>query len=737
MKSNGSESTVVEKSTYCRICEPLCGMVATVENGRLVGLRPDQEDPHSKGFCCVKGLSMQQVVNDPDRITVPMRRVGGPGEFEPTTWDQALGDIAARMADLRKRKGPLSLAIHEGNPPYFSWAAVMWAKGFTKAIGTKWFYGINSEDGASFVAATKILYGHCAHLPIPDTRRTDVMLVLGANPWVSKGSTITDPRIRDHMLGITERGGRVFVVDPARTATAKAFEHIPILGGTDAWFLLSVLHVLIDRNLYDKAFVDQWTTGFDEWKKELLAFPPEATEQITKIPAATVYTVAEAIGRAKAAVVYGRTGTCTQKFGTMNNVLQNFINIITGNLQRPGGHVFAWSPVPIGPISEALKLATFGEVHTRVSGLPDSYGWLPTSALPEEITTPGEGQIRGMLMIGSNGVVTGPSGNKLAAALQELEVFAALDIYINETNKYADYLLPCTTMYEREDTALHFANRYARPSIRITDKVVDAPGECREEWVILEEIAKRMGLGGAYGSGIQRTLAKMGIRMKPRALADLILRTSQVGDLFGLRKNGWSWAKLAEKAPRGVVFHEFLPLAPLKQMIKTEDHRIPMADPRIMADLERLKAFDLATPEFPLRMIGMREMTSHNSWMHNASRLMPPARRHAIRMNPADAEAAGVCSGDEVTVSSVAGSISTLVRITDDIIQGTIAVPHGWGHSGNWRRANAAGGANSNLLSSEVEGIAGMSVLNGIPVRVTAGKHTAEEPVAAAAGAKI
>lgn len=710
-----------DKVTFCRICEPLCGLIATVENGKLLSLRPDKDNPHSKGFACTKGFAMAQVVNDPDRVTVPLRRVGGPGEFEPTTWDQALGDIAQRLATLRRELGPKSIAVHEGNPPYFSYSAVLWGKSFQKAIGTPWFYGINSEDGASRVGAFKILYGHCAHMPIPDYRRTEVLMLIGANPWVSKGSFVHDPRIREHLTDIVGRGGRVFVVDPRRTETAKVFEHVALRAGTDAWFLLSILHVLVERELYDKEFVETWTSGFDEWKMHLKRFSPSATEPITGVPSEVVVEVAEAIGRAKAAVVYGRTGTCTQKFGTLNNVLQDFVNIITGNLQRPGGWVWAWSPVQVAEMAEMTKMATFDAVRTRVADLPDSYGMLPSSALADEITTPGEGQIRAIVMLGSNCVVTGPNGEKLAEALPQLDTFVSLDLYVNETNRYADYILPVTSMYEREDVPLQFFNRYVRPSLQVTEAVADAPGECRQEWEILDEIARRMGLGSADTYWIQRQLARIGLRMTPRLMADLILRTGKGGDLFGLRRSGWSWRKLRERAPHGVVLHEEMPLTPLKKMIRTPGRRIPMTDPRIMSELDRLES-EVDDPRFPLRLIGLREMRSHNSWMHNSERLMPASRRLTLRMNPIDGKEPGLEDGDLARITSKTGSIEVPVTFTDELIEGTVALPHGWGHNGSWQRANAAGGVTSNFLASsdpdDLERLAGMSVLNGVPVSV-------------------
>ncbi|HEV8625895.1 MAG TPA: molybdopterin-dependent oxidoreductase, partial [Acidimicrobiia bacterium] len=414
---------VEEKPTFCRICEPLCGMVATVEDGRLVSLRADKENPHSKGFCCAKGIAMAEVQNDPDRVLYPLKRVGGPGEFEPVTWEEALGDIARRLRSLRDRHGPKSIAVHMGNPPYFSYSAVFWGKGFQDAIGTPWWYGVNSEDGASSVAATKLLFGACGVLPIPDYRRTDVLMVIGANPWVSKGSFLHDPRMREHMQGVVDRGGRVFVVDPRRTETAERFEHIALRAGTDAWFLLSVLHVIFSEGLADEEFLAAHTVGADELRQEALRFPPEATEAITGVPAETVRDVARAIGTATAAVAYGRTGTCTQKFGTLNNVLHQAVNVVTGNIQKAGGWVFGWSPIPTAEMSEKMGLATYDEKHTRVSGLPDSFGFLPSSALYDEIMVPGDGQIRAFAMIGGNSVVSGPSGHRLVEALEALDTF--------------------------------------------------------------------------------------------------------------------------------------------------------------------------------------------------------------------------------------------------------------------------------------------------------------------------
>jgi formate dehydrogenase len=376
----------------------------------------------------------------------------------------------------------------------------------------------------------------------------------------------------------------------------------------------------------------------------------------------------------------------------------------------------------MGKLAQMTNLDTYDEVHTRVAGLPDSFGILPANALADDITTPGEGQIRAMLLLASNCVSSSPDGDRLATALSGLETMVSLDLYVNETNRHAHYILPVTTMYEREDLVIAFLDKQVRPSVQVTEPVVAPVGESRQEWEILDELARRMGLGSADSLWVQRQLARIGLRLRPRAMADLLLRFGKAGDLFGLRRSGWSWRKLIDTAPHGVVLHEYIPLEPLESYIRTPDKRIPLADPRIMSELSRLEAEGAVVPGYPLRLIGMREMKSHNSWMHNTERMMPPQRELTLRMSPQDATDTGVQEGDAVTITSKTGSIRVPVTITSDMTPGTVALPHGWGHNGGWRRANAAGGVSSNQISSsrpeDLERLAAMSVLNGIPVRL-------------------
>jgi anaerobic selenocysteine-containing dehydrogenase len=715
--------TTTEKITFCRICEPLCGLVATVEDGRITAVRGDKENPLSQGFQCVKSEAMVDVVYDTDRVLGPLRRNPSGDGFTSTGWEQAQADIAERLGRIIAEHGPESVAVFHGNPPAFGYAAMLALEGFQRAIGTPYKYGVNAEDGASRMAASALLYGTPTFFFRPDFWRTDFALVIGSNLYVSHGSFLTEPQIRSALKGIVERGGRVVVIDPRRTETAKQFEHLPIRAGTDGWLMAAIIRELLTLPIKDQAFLDRHVTGLDRLRQAAEPFTPERAEDITGIPAATVAALARDLHAARSAAVHGRTGTCTQQFGTLVNVLQDLVCVVTGNVDRPGGMVCSWAPIDFSRFAELAGMATYGKVHTIVRGLPEVIGMLPSQGLAEDIATDRPDRIRALVMLGGNPVLSsGGGGPRLEAALEKLELFVTLDLYVTETTKHAHYILPTPTWYEREDVPLAFMGMMLRPTVMATEAVIDRIGDTKEEWEILDDLAHRMGRGGAYFLSIQRRLAKLGFRPKPRTLVDLMLRTSRAGDFFGLRRGGISWSKLLSRHPHGRQLKAELPTGVFTaKLLRTPDARIQAAaDPF----LDELAAMDRAAPfdGYPLRAHGMRELRSHNTWLHNSERLMPDSRRYAALMNPADAEAAGIADGSDIVVTSPEGRIRVPVKLTTDESPGNIALPHGWGHDGGWQRANRAGGANSNLLVSTedkgIERLAAMSVLNGIPVRV-------------------
>ena len=693
-------------TTYCRICEATCGLVATIDDGRIVKMASDPDHVTSHGYFCVKGPAMVEVTYDPDRVLTPLRRVGAPGQFEPCSWDEALADITARIAAVRAQYGADAFANLIGNPPYHCAGTMLFLPMFQTAMQIRNRYSVNSEDGAARLVASYLLYGSPLLMPKPDLWRTNFAIVIGSNPIVAKGSTFTEPRMREALDAIVERGGRVVVIDPRRTETAKRFEHIAVRPGTDAWLLAGMARTILDEGLADNAFIAAHTTGLNDLISALAPFDLATCARHCDVPVATIATLARDLASATSGHIIGRTGTCTQQFGTLTNALQDIVTILTGNFDREGGLLLGWGLFA----NAALEASgdTYASFHSRADNLPEVWGYLPSHALVGDICKPGEGQVRALISIGSNAVVTSGAGAgpKLAHSLEQLDIHVSLDIYMNETNKHADYILPAPTMFERGDFPIMTQAVMLRPALWATRALITPIGDTREEWTVLADLATRLGAGASFFAG--------DTPLTPKTIVDGMLAASARPDL--------SFETLVAEYPHGVALRPDLPTGNYLAALKTPDQRICLLHPELRQELTLLR--DHVAPEgFPLRVIGMRELSSMNSWMHNVEPLMPKRRHYAARVNPANAADAGINSGDLCEITSVQGTIRVTAQLTDDVPPGTIALPHGWGHAGGWQRANASDGANSNLLASyrreDIERLAGMSVLNGIPVRLS------------------
>ncbi|MBO2451171.1 molybdopterin-dependent oxidoreductase [Actinomadura barringtoniae] len=708
--------------TYCRICEPLCGLEATLADGReLIQLRPDRDHPLSKGFACPKGIAMTEVQNDPDRVLHPLRRRAD-GEFEEVSWDVALSEIAEKLNAVRRTHGGESIGWYFGNPSTFSYSHPLWMNGFMAALKSPHVYSAGSQDVNNRFAASALLYGAPILVPIPDLKRTDLLLMLGANPLVSHGSLISAPRIKDDLSAIVKRGGRVVVADPRRTETARAFEHLPVTPDGDAWLLLALLNVIFEEGLEDKAACAKQASGAADLRALAKDFTPESTAARSGVPAEKARELARELAAAERAVVYGRTGTCLGRYGTLTAFLIDAVTLVIGGLDRPGGAIFGAAPVRVEELARMSGLATYGRTRSRVGGYPDVLGTFPAGVMAEEITTPGPGRLRALLVSAGNPILSVPGTAVLEEALGELDLLVCIDLYVTDTGREADYVLPATTFLEREDFPLPFLQNHITPLVTWTEAVVPPSGEARQEWEIIDELARRMRL--SIGSLLPQRLAyRLGVRPSPRRLIDLLLRTGPYGDLFGLRRGGLSLRKLRAN-PHGIVLGEHHRTGTLRRRIQHKDHRVHLAPPEIRAEIERLATEPEPSPEYPLRLIGMRELRSHNSWMHNAPGLMRGKREHAARLNPKDAAEYGIEDGSRCRIASAHGSVELPVKVTDEMTPGTVAVPHGWGHRGGWRVANAAGGANVNELASadpaDLEPLAGMAHLNGVQVKIFA-----------------
>jgi anaerobic selenocysteine-containing dehydrogenase len=718
------------KPTFCRICEPLCGMIATVEDGRLTALRPDKDHPLSAGFACQKGVAFSEIVNDPDRVLTPLRR-SADGGFEPVSWDEAMSDIAARLADIHRRHGSGAIGWYFGNPGAFSYSHTLSLSTFMLGFGPRLHvFTAGSQDVNNRFVASQLLYGSPLALPIPDILRADLLVVIGANPVVSHGSVLTVPRIKDRMHDIVKRGGRVLVIDPRKTETAAQFEWLGIVPDGDAHLLLSLLQVMFDENLVDRARLARQSDG-GVWLEQLARpFSPELTAPRTGIDPETVRSLARDLVHIPRAAVYGRVGTSIGENGTLTTYLLDAVNLVAGNLDVAGGSMFGRFGLPgerwLGKAGGALLRTIYSRRRSRIGGFPSVLGSEPAGVMAKEIITAGRGQVRALLVSAGNPVLSVPNGNELETALESLELMVGIDLYVNETLAHCDYVLPAATMYERDDFPLPFQTLQPTPFRQATEAVIAPMGEARAEWEIIDDLTSRLGRrtpGLAIMAAIRKTLSLFGVRLTPRLLVDAIIRLGEAGDRFGLRRGGLSFARLTAEHPHGMVLAPHLREGVLGDTVVYHGGRVRLRHDDIAAEVAKLARRE--APEiYPMRLIGMREARSENSWMHNAPLLMRGERAQHARIHVDDAAAANIADGDVVRIESEHGEIEVPVIVTKDIVAGVVAVPHGWGHKGTagWRLANRAGGANVNKLMSsnpdDIEALAGMARLSGVPIRV-------------------
>ena len=710
-----------DKVTFCRICEPACGLIGTVEDGKLLSLRPDKDHPLSEGFACPKGIAYVSTQNDPDRVLYPMRRRPD-GGFERVAWDEAMSDIITRLRNVRAKHGAESVGWYTGNPGALNSTHSIWTLGALRALGISHWFTASSQDTHSRSVASHLLYGDQLVVPVPDLDAAETVVILGANPAVSHGSYASIPRFTDKLHEVVERGGRVIVIDPRRTETARLFEWTPINPDSDAWLLLSMLHVLFDEDLADTEALAE-SSGHAELCSAAECFAPELTEDRTGIPADVLRHLTRRVAGSRA-VLYGRTGTCLGNSATLVNYLMDAVNLVAGNLDRIGGGIFTDPALPVREM--AASSMTYDTRRTRIGNLPEVGGMEPASIMAAEMRTAGPGQIRAMVIAAGNPVLSTPGGQHLADALDELDLVVALDLYITETSAHAHYVLPATAMYEREDVMLLIQPFYPKPFVQATEALVPAPGEARPEWEVIDEIVRGLGTR-ALPTRALRVAAKAADIVRrpitPRAMLNALIRIGRGGDRFGLRRRGLTFDKLVKDNPHGILFADKPAFGRLRKVIRHRDGKVHLDHPGIWSEIQRLQRRD-DNPDFPLFLIGMRELSSENSWMHNVAQLRAARPAHAARMHPLDAEELGVANTETVRLVTKYAAIELPVLITEDIHRGVIAVPHGWGHKGKgrWTTANREGGVNVNELMSTVpadlDPLSGISHLNGVRIRV-------------------
>ncbi|MGB4484872.1 MAG: molybdopterin oxidoreductase family protein [Pseudomonas veronii] len=692
----------------CHLCEAICGLTletTQAEDGSLAitSIKGDPLDTFSRGHICPKAVALQDIQNDPDRLHQPMLRVGS--EWQPIAWEDAFALVAEKLAGIQARYGQNSVAVYQGNPSVHNYGLMTHSNYFLGLLKTRNRFSATSVDQLPHHLSSHLMYGHGLLLPIPDIDHTDFMLILGGNPLASNGSIMTVPDVEKRLKAIQARGGKVVVVDPRRSETAAiADQHLFVRPGGDAALLFGLLNTLFAENLTRASHLP--VDGLDDVRRAIAGFTAEAMSRQCALPAEQIRQLARDFAAADRAVCYGRMGVSTQAFGTLCHWLVQLINLVTGNLDRPGG---ALCTTPAVDLVASTSGGHFNRWQSRVSGRPEYGGELPVSALAEEMLTEGEGQIRALVTVAGNPVLSTPNGRQLEQALDGLEFMVSVDLYINETTRYADLILPSTSALENDHYDTTFNMFAVRNVSRFNRAILPKPDGALHDWEIFVGLAKAF--AAHTGVALKPTLP-------PAQMIDFGLRAGMYGDASS---HQLSVAMLAEH-PHGV---DLGPLTPnLAARLKTANGRVQAAPAVILADLARFAAQPLP-PADELLLIGRRHVRSNNSWMHNYHRLVKGKPRHQLLMHPEDLARRQLSDGQRVKVSSRIGMIEVEVAASLDMMPGVVSLPHGWGHGRPGVQMTIASrqpGASANDLTDErqLDELSGNAALNGVPVHVAA-----------------
>jgi anaerobic selenocysteine-containing dehydrogenase len=728
----------------------MCGLDVRVEDTRVTLIRPNRDDVWSKGFICPKGTALGHLHDDPDRLRMPMVRDGD--RWREVSWDEAFARCTELLQGVIERHGKEAVTAYIGNPTAHNFSLSRYVPTFIAIADLAQTYSAGTVDQWPKNVTCLLMFGGMWAFPIPDVARTEYLVVMGANPHASQGSLLAHPDLLGEIDRIRERGGKTVVVDPRRTGTADhADEWLAIVPGTDAAFLLAIVHTLFADGLVDLGDVDGFVNGVDDVRALATEFTPESVEACCGIDAGTICRIAHELAAAQTAAVYGRIGLCNQEFGTLASWLVDVVNILTGNFDRPGGAMFskpiAWSLTSL-PVPDHADGVEFGRWRTRVRGAPEVLGQVPVSCLAEEIATPGAGQVKALITIAGNPVISAPDAARLDAALPQLECMISIDNYLNETTRHAHVVLPGLSALEQPHYDEMIWSWATRSAAKFSPALFPPePGTRPEEWQILLRLAAL--LAGMSGSSDDATLLDDGffaalVEMQcndpaspahggdpkeitasytqggPARLLDLAIRTGPWGDGYGANPDGLTLEKVAAQ-PNGIDYGPLVPRA--REVVRTPSGKIELAPTYVVADVPRLRERLRRADDGSLVLVSRRHVRSNNSWMHNVRVLVKGKDRCTLLVHPDDAARLGLHDGGDAQVVSEAGSVVAPVEVTDEMRRGVVSLPHGWGHDRPGVRLSIAAehaGVNNNHLApgAMVDVPSGNAIVNGIPVEV-------------------
>ena len=718
--SNDTKSS--QQSTHyrtCSLCEAMCGVEIKTENNKILSIKGDQQDPFSRGHICPKATALQDLHEDPDRLKMPIERTST--GWKEISWEDALNKTATKLSSIQKTYGRDAVGAYLGNPNVHNMGSMLFGKDLLHTLRTKNKFSATSVDQLPHHIVSHLMFGHQLMIPVPDIDRTQHFLIIGGNPIASNGSIMSVPDIRNRLKAIKKRSGKIIVIDPRRSETAElADQHHFIKPGTDALLLLAMLNTVFNEKRCSPGKLKSHTDNLYALQPVVSPYTPERVASLIGISATNIRQLVKDFCAADTAVCYGRMGCSVQQFGTLTQYLIMIFNIITGRLDSQGGMMFTHPAADVLPKSGKGHI---GRIKSRVRGLPGFGGELPVAALAEEILTEGEGQIKAMVIAAGNPVLSTPNGVQLDKAFSKLEFMVAVDFYRNESNRHANIILPPVSALEREHYDIVFHTLAVRNTAKYSEPLFTPLPEAKHDWQIFLELAYRL----KHKPTIKETIShKLKMALGPQAILDLLLRTGSYGGGLNLFQ-GISLSKL-KKTPHGI---DLGPLRPrLPNDLYTCDKKINIALDFFTDDIKRLETQFFTQNEQEsksgsLLLIGRRHVRSNNTWLHNSHRLVKGKSRCTMMIHPSDADALGLKEQQTVKVSSRTGSVNIAAEITDEIMQGVISIPHGWGHNKegtNWKIAEKNAGVSVNDLTDELflDDLSGNAALNGVPVTVSA-----------------
>ncbi|MDH0303976.1 MULTISPECIES: molybdopterin oxidoreductase family protein [unclassified Pseudomonas] len=692
----------------CHLCEAICGLNIEVTHeadgrSRISSIKGDPQDSFSRGHICPKAVALQDIQEDPDRLRQPHRRIGE--QWHAIGWEEAFELAAERLWALRQAHGADAVAVYQGNPSVHNYGLMTHSNYFLGLLKTRNRFSATSVDQLPQHLTSHLMYGHGLLLPIPDIDHTGFMLILGGNPLASNGSIMTVPDVEKRLKALKARGGRLVVVDPRRSETAAiADQHLFIRPGGDAALLCGLLHTLFCEGLARGSHLP--VDGLEQVRDALLPFDAETMSRVCGIAAQDIRQLARDFAAADKAVCYGRMGVSTQSFGSLCHWLVQLINLVTGNLDREGG---ALCTAPAVDLVATTSGGHFNRWQSRVSGLPEYGGELPVSALAEEVLQPGDGQVRALVTVAGNPVLSTPNGRRLDQALDGLEFMLSIDLYINETTRHADLILPSTSALENDHYDSTFNLLAVRNVTRFNRAILPKPEGTLHDWEIF------VGLAQAYA---RRAQVELKATLPPMQMIDFALRKGAYGDASAWRLS----VEKLDEYPHG------LDLGPLRQnlaaRLRTESRKVEAAPAAMLEDLQRLARQVPPAPD-QLLLIGRRHVRSNNSWMHNYHRLVKGKPRHQLLMHPDDMRPRQLQDGQTVRIRSRTGVLEVQVQASEEMMPGVVSLPHGYGHGRQGAQLRVAGaqpGVSANDLTDEClrDEVSGNAALNGVPVQVEA-----------------